>query len=483
MTQPSQAQDLRTALEPDHEFKSHPIVYWPSASGEKTFEFRKDDRGGYNVGQTVRLRCYDPDHGYYGHPPLDRRITNILRGGEFGLQEGYCVLSLAPLTPAQAPDKAGEREGLEAAQAAFEKHYGKGFDLMRDCWSGGYAHDGVDAMWKGWRECWRSLAPQPNGTEASRGERLGRFGHHPDPANDFCVEVEVIEGLAYDESVGAKVGGDLSERIARAMTFRVGGDEIAVRAKATLRKIEAARAAIPTPPLSPDSRGPAGDVISAARALMADLDRVLVFSRDDRVINATNASVKKLRSSLAALTPSAPIAAPVREWRHEWCQPGDQPKRHWLVKFEDTEKGDAVFTDEAEAREFFDRADGGGWNCWLFAAVPRSAPMRDDGALPASLIEPLRELMSGYYSLETMLAHMDADVPDNQPVKVKAGNRTHEIALYSDFRNLALALASLPAPAGDVPGEAQTQRGGAVKLPMKWRGSPAFGKAMAVPTP
>lgn len=84
----------------DHEFKSHPDVFWPAALGEKSFEFRKDDRGGYHVGQTVRLRCYDPDHGFHGHPPLDRRITNILRGGEFGLQEGYCILGLAPLSTA-----------------------------------------------------------------------------------------------------------------------------------------------------------------------------------------------------------------------------------------------------------------------------------------------------------------------------------------------------------------------------------------------
>lgn len=81
----------------DHEFKSHQDVFWPAARGEKTFEYRRDDRGGYEVGQTVRLRCYDPDHGYHGNPPLDRRITNILRGGEFELPMGYCILSLAPL--------------------------------------------------------------------------------------------------------------------------------------------------------------------------------------------------------------------------------------------------------------------------------------------------------------------------------------------------------------------------------------------------
>ncbi|AWN47205.1 hypothetical protein DK419_13485 [Methylobacterium terrae] len=79
----------------DHEFKSHPNVFWPAARGEKTFEFRKDDRGGYHVGQTVRLRCYDRGE-YVETPPLDRRITNILRPGEFGLQDGYCILSLAP---------------------------------------------------------------------------------------------------------------------------------------------------------------------------------------------------------------------------------------------------------------------------------------------------------------------------------------------------------------------------------------------------
>ena len=81
----------------DHEFKSHPDVFWPAARGEKTFEYRRDDRGGYEVGQTVRLRCYDLTRGYHDTAPLDRRVTNILRGGEFELPMGYCILSLAPL--------------------------------------------------------------------------------------------------------------------------------------------------------------------------------------------------------------------------------------------------------------------------------------------------------------------------------------------------------------------------------------------------
>ncbi|TNC14869.1 DUF3850 domain-containing protein [Methylobacterium terricola] len=106
----------------DHEFKSHPDVFWPVARGEKTFEFRKDDRGGYHVGQTVRLRCYDPARGYLPAPALDRRITNILKPGEFGLQDGYCILSLAPIAVGEAlspPTQTEIQVAREAAEALF----------------------------------------------------------------------------------------------------------------------------------------------------------------------------------------------------------------------------------------------------------------------------------------------------------------------------------------------------------------------------
>jgi len=115
-TQDHDQQDVSTGQrEVDHEFKSHPDVFWPAARGQKLFEFRRDDRpGGFHVGQTVRIRCWLPlTNAYLDTPPLDRVITNILRGGEFGLQEGYCVLGLKPLDAALAnhPLKVGEREG------------------------------------------------------------------------------------------------------------------------------------------------------------------------------------------------------------------------------------------------------------------------------------------------------------------------------------------------------------------------------------
>lgn len=76
-------------------------------------------------------------------------------------------------------------------------------------------------------------------------QESGRFGHHPDPATDFCVEVEAIEGYHYDAQRGLSKPGEpprqidpaFRVRVNAAMDFVVGGDPVAVRAKAILRQI------------------------------------------------------------------------------------------------------------------------------------------------------------------------------------------------------------------------------------------------------
>ncbi|NEI60969.1 hypothetical protein [Rhizobium leguminosarum] len=83
-------------------------------------------------------------------------------------------------------------------------------------------------------------------------EKLGRFGHHPDPAIDFEVEVETIQGSLYDVTHGVDHSttiGEIRNRIAKAMEFSVGGDAGAVAAKQMLRglEMEAAKHA-PSPP-------------------------------------------------------------------------------------------------------------------------------------------------------------------------------------------------------------------------------------------
>lgn len=77
---------------------------------------------------------------------------------------------------------------------------------------------------------------------SATAEELGRFGHHPDPATDFCVEVEALQGEAENHRIGLMNGtpsrAELQQRVAKAMNFRVGGDPIAVHAKEILRMIE-----------------------------------------------------------------------------------------------------------------------------------------------------------------------------------------------------------------------------------------------------
>lgn len=99
----------------------------------------------------------------------------------------------------------------------------------------------------------------PHAPEPAPAAILGRFDHHPDPAIDFCVEVEAIEGLAYDVGAGLADANELRERVARAMTFCVGGDAGAVTAKTLLRQIEAGL----------QDPAPAADVRAAEQAALA----------------------------------------------------------------------------------------------------------------------------------------------------------------------------------------------------------------------
>jgi hypothetical protein len=66
------------------------------------------------------------------------------------------------------------------------------------------------------------------------------FDHHPDPAIDFCVEVEEIEAMACNRRIGFDPEPELDRRIERAMMFTVGGDAGAVQAMQSLQKIASA---------------------------------------------------------------------------------------------------------------------------------------------------------------------------------------------------------------------------------------------------
>lgn len=78
----------------NHELKILPEYFEAVASGKKKFEIRKDDRN-YQVGDLLVLKEYKD--GEYTGRTIRMGVSYIYRGsGEYGLQEGYCILSLFP---------------------------------------------------------------------------------------------------------------------------------------------------------------------------------------------------------------------------------------------------------------------------------------------------------------------------------------------------------------------------------------------------
>lgn len=67
--------------------------------GLKTFELRKNDRN-YQVGDLLVLQEYDIDTGNLTGCQVEKVISHVLENAEqFGLMEGYCVLSITNYKP------------------------------------------------------------------------------------------------------------------------------------------------------------------------------------------------------------------------------------------------------------------------------------------------------------------------------------------------------------------------------------------------
>jgi len=81
-----------------HELKTWPKYFDSIWSGKKTFEIRKDDRD-FKVGDSLLLREWSPEEHDYTGNWIVRLVTHVMRGAEtaqFGLQSGYCIMSLSP---------------------------------------------------------------------------------------------------------------------------------------------------------------------------------------------------------------------------------------------------------------------------------------------------------------------------------------------------------------------------------------------------
>jgi Domain of unknown function (DUF3850) len=84
--------------EKQHDLKTWPVYFNAILSGEKTFEVRKNDRG-FHVGDILHLKEFR-DYGYggvqkgYTGNTTKRIVTYMLVGGQFGIEEDYCVMGI-----------------------------------------------------------------------------------------------------------------------------------------------------------------------------------------------------------------------------------------------------------------------------------------------------------------------------------------------------------------------------------------------------
>ena len=85
-----------------HHLKAWPEFFDAVADGRKTFEVRRNDRG-YREGDIITLLRYEPERGSFTVDEggrtinLNRRITYVLEGGQFGIEYGFVVLGLGPV--------------------------------------------------------------------------------------------------------------------------------------------------------------------------------------------------------------------------------------------------------------------------------------------------------------------------------------------------------------------------------------------------
>lgn len=76
-----------------HALKTWPEYFDAIVEGKKQFEVRKADRD-FTVGETLLLQKFDPITQKYTNQEIKMEITYILKGGAFGIEDGYVVMGI-----------------------------------------------------------------------------------------------------------------------------------------------------------------------------------------------------------------------------------------------------------------------------------------------------------------------------------------------------------------------------------------------------
>ncbi len=85
-----------------HKLKTLPESFNPIVLGQKVADFRKDDRN-FNVGDILRLREWSKETSYTNRV-VEVEVTHILRGPDFGVPEGFVMMSFKPGEGGERPD-------------------------------------------------------------------------------------------------------------------------------------------------------------------------------------------------------------------------------------------------------------------------------------------------------------------------------------------------------------------------------------------
>lgn len=123
MTQ-SQPSPSMESVPTTHDLKVWPEYFAALLSGEKTFEFREDDREPrFAVGDMLRLREWTPapafpSGGMYLERETLRRVAYVARGGV--IPEGFCVMSLVECGPGTETPRGIEPDVAEVLMAEIE---------------------------------------------------------------------------------------------------------------------------------------------------------------------------------------------------------------------------------------------------------------------------------------------------------------------------------------------------------------------------
>lgn len=93
-----------------HDLKTHPEPFQAAWEERKTYEVRKDDRG-FEVGDHLILREWDPRTRCYTLRHIVADVRYKTRGGTWGIPDGLCVLGIAILERHQI-DPTAERGAM-----------------------------------------------------------------------------------------------------------------------------------------------------------------------------------------------------------------------------------------------------------------------------------------------------------------------------------------------------------------------------------